>query len=99
MPRIKKVLSYKPEAMKLRNSQRKSPTAVTDAMKSNGFKTDRLWRHIKTQKKKELMTENDFTKILPGEVSFQRTFLNERKPEEDLVIRGESKLEREINHA
>ena len=36
---------------------------------------------------------------MPGEVSFRRTFLNEREPEDDLVIRGESKLEREIDHA
>ena len=44
------------------------------------------------------MTDKDFMKVLPGHTDFSRTFFNERNAEDDLVIQGESKLEKEINH-
>lgn len=46
------------------------------------------------------MTNEDMIKVLPANDNFNKSvFIDERNASDDLVIRGESKLEREAMHA
>ena len=56
---------------------------------------DKLQRYIKHRSKSELMNESDFIKILPSQHDFGGAFTGDRADTEDLIVQGESKLERE----
>ena len=104
------MIHYKPDAMTLRNTvytNRNATNLDTSEFYQNyemkkpmhERSKDKIKRYIRSRSKSELMSENDFIKILPNQHDFGGAFTGDRENREDLIVQGESKLEREAMSA